>query len=112
MGLYDKHILPKLLHLACTNRPVMRRREKVVPLAHGRVLEIGLGSGLNLPYYDADKVSKLWGLDPSPELHKMARKSALSVDFDVEFIGLSAEEIPLETDCADTRGYKLPTTFI
>ena len=102
MGLYDKHILPKLVHLACTSRSVMRQREKVVPLAHGQVLEIGLGSGLNLPYYDADKVSKLWGLDPSPGIIKMAGKSAQSVGFDVEFIGLSAEEIPLETNCADT----------
>jgi ubiquinone/menaquinone biosynthesis C-methylase UbiE len=80
----------------------MRQREKVVPLAHGQVLEIGLGSGLNLPYYDTNKVSKLWGLDPSPQMHKMAEKSAQSVGFDVEFIALSAEEIPLETDCVDT----------
>ncbi len=102
MGLYEKHILPNLVHAACKHRPAMRQREKVVPLAHGRVLEVGLGSGLNLPYYDASKVSKLWGLDPSPEMIKMAEKQAESVSFDVEFISLPVEELPLETNCADT----------
>ena len=102
MRFYDKHILPNLVHFACSLQPAMRQREKVVPLARGRVLEIGLGSGLNLPYYDANKVSKLLGLDPSPEMIKMAEKQARSVNFDVEFIPSSGESIPLETDSIDT----------
>ncbi len=102
MGLYSKYILPKIVHLTCSMKPNMRQREKVVPLARGRVLEIGIGSGLNLPYYDAAKVTKLWGLDPSPEMTRMAEKAARSVRFDVEFIGLPGEEIPLEDNSVDT----------
>jgi ubiquinone/menaquinone biosynthesis C-methylase UbiE len=83
-------------------KPNMRQREKVVPLAHGRVLEIGIGSGLNFPYYDASNVTKLWGLDPSPEMTQMAEKVARAVPFDVEFIGLPGDEIPLEDDSVDT----------
>jgi len=46
-------------------KPIGRQREKVVPLAEGRVLEIGIGSGLNLPYYRRENVTKLWGLEPA-----------------------------------------------
>lgn len=102
MSLYSKYILPKLVNLTCSMKTVMLQREKVVPLARGRVLEIGIGSGLNLPYYDASKVTRLWGLEPSPEMTRMAEKAARSVRFDVEFIGLPGEEIPLEDDSVDT----------
>lgn len=102
MGLYSKYVLPSLVHMACSAKPSMRQREKVVPLAEGRVLEIGIGSGLNLPYYDASKVTRLWGLDPSPELTKRARVAAGSVDFDVEFIDLPGDQIPLDRGSVDT----------
>jgi ubiquinone/menaquinone biosynthesis C-methylase UbiE len=102
MGLYGKYILPKVVHFACGLKPNMRQRAKVVPRAHGRVLEIGIGSGLNLPYYDATKVSKVWGLDPSPEMTQMARRAAASLPFEVEFIGLPGDEIPLEDRSIDT----------
>ena len=102
MGLYSKHILPKLVHLTCSTKPIMRQREKVVPLAHGRVLEIGIGSGLNLPFYDDGKVTKLWGLEPAPEMRRMAEKAARSARFGVELIGLVGEEIPLENNSVDT----------
>lgn len=102
MGLYSKHVLPNLVHFACNQRSVMNQREKVVPLARGTVLEVGLGSGLNLPHYDAAKVSKVWGLDPSPEMMGMAEKRACSVDFDVELIHLPCEDIFLEAKSVDT----------
>jgi ubiquinone/menaquinone biosynthesis C-methylase UbiE len=102
MGLYSKYILPKVVHLACSTKPTMRQREKVVPLAKGRVLEIGIGSGLNLPYYDVSKVTKLWALDPSPEMTKLAERAVRSVHFDVEFIDLPGGEIPLENKSVDT----------
>ena len=102
MGLYNKYLLPKLVHLTCGQRPVMRQRDKVVPLASGKVLEVGIGSGLNLPYYDPAQVTGLWGLEPAPEMTHMAREAARSVDFEVEFIHQPAEEIPLETGAVDS----------
>jgi ubiquinone/menaquinone biosynthesis C-methylase UbiE len=102
LGLYSKYILPKLVHLTCSSKPIMRQREKIVPVAQGRVLEVGIGSGLNLPYYDVGKVTKLWGLDPSPEMRTMAENAARSVPFSVELIELLGEEIPLEDDSVDT----------
>jgi ubiquinone/menaquinone biosynthesis C-methylase UbiE len=102
MGLYRKYVLPKVVHYACSARPNMRQRQKVVPRARGRVLEIGIGSGLNLPFYDADKVEKVWGLDPSPEMRAMAGRAAASVPFEVELIGLPGEEIPLDGASVDS----------
>jgi ubiquinone/menaquinone biosynthesis C-methylase UbiE len=102
MGIYEKYILPKVVHHTCGQRPAMRQREKVVPLAEGRVLEIGIGSGLNLPFYQREKVDHIWGLDPSEEMWAIARKKAETSHLDVEFLKSGAEEIPLDTDCADT----------
>lgn len=102
MGLYSRYILPRVIHFTCGLKPNMRQREKVVPRARGRVLEIGIGSGLNLPYYDSAKVSKVWGLDPSPEMTQMARRIAGSLPFEVEFIGVPGDEIPLEDNSVDT----------
>ena len=102
MRFYDRFILPKLLHFACGLKPVRRQREKVVPHARGRVLEIGIGSGLNLPFYDSTKVTRLWGLEPSLEMRRVAERATHRVGFEVELIGLSAEEIPLEDDAVDT----------
>jgi ubiquinone/menaquinone biosynthesis C-methylase UbiE len=101
MKLYDKYLLPKLVHLACGQKPSMRQREKVVPLADGRVLEIGIGSGLNIPFYDPDKVQHLWGLDPSAEMWSIAQKNARRFHIDAEFIQSGAESIPLDDNSAD-----------
>jgi len=102
MGFYDKYLLPKLVHFTCGQNPAMRQREKVVPLAAGRVLEIGIGSGLNIPFYDRQKVEHLWGLDPSAEMWSIAQKNAMDHHLDAEFIQSGAESIPLDADSADT----------
>ena len=102
MGLYAKHILPRMIDRACSAEPVARQREKVVPLAEGTVLEIGIGSGLNLPYYDAAKVEKVIGLDPAEEMLAMARARAAEAAFPVEHLALAGEEIPLEDNSVDT----------
>jgi len=95
MSLYDKYVLPKFLNCACGSNPVARQRQKVAPLVEGKVLEIGIGSGLNLPFYDKSKIDELWGLDPSEELSDMAKKVADSENIEVNFISSGAEEIPL-----------------
>jgi len=102
MGIYDKYVLPKIVHFVCGMKPTMKQREKVVPLVHGRVLEIGLGSGLNLPYYDSSRVKHVWGLDPSREMWAIAEKRVNGVDLDVEFLEGDAANIPLDDGSADT----------
>ena len=102
MSLYEKYVLPKFLNCACGSKPVARQREKVVPLAEGKVLEIGIGSGLNLPFYDKTKVDEIWGLDPSEELSGMARTVAKQEGMKVNFISSGAEEIPLPDDHFDS----------
>jgi ubiquinone/menaquinone biosynthesis C-methylase UbiE len=102
MGLYSKYILPRVIHFTCGLKPNMRQREKVVPHARGRVLEVGIGSGLNLPFYDSANVTKVWGLDPAPEMTRIAERAARSLPFEVEFIGLPGDEIPLEDGSVDT----------
>jgi ubiquinone/menaquinone biosynthesis C-methylase UbiE len=83
-------------------KPNMHQRRKVVPLAQGVALEVGIGSGLNLPFYDASRIIKVIGLDPSPEMTQIAAKVASAVPFDVEFICLPGEEIPLDNNSVDT----------
>ncbi len=102
MGFYDKYILPRFITCACGTKPLMKQREKVIPLASGRVLEIGIGTGLNLSYYQADKVEKLIGLDPSEDSWQLAAKRAEQVSFPLEFVGLPGEQIPLEDESIDT----------
>jgi len=102
MGLYEKYILPKVLHFACGMEPMMRQREKVVPQAEGHVLEVGIGSGLNLSYYEASRVTKVTGLDPSVEMSQMAQQAAGDAPVDVEFLNLPGDEIPLDDHSVDS----------
>ena len=102
MGLYTKYLLPKAVHFACSTKQIMRHRKKVVSLAAGRVLEVGIGSGLNLPFYDPAKVEHVWGLDPSKELWMLAEKTLAQAEFNVEFINGDVEAIPLDDCSADT----------
>ncbi|HEY8514320.1 MAG TPA: class I SAM-dependent methyltransferase [Candidatus Binatia bacterium] len=102
MGLYERYFLPKLIDLAMRQKPIMRQRRKVVPLAYGRVLEIGIGSGRNLEFYDRSRVEHLWGLEPSPEMRKLAAARARELGIDVEFLDLPGEHIPLADGSVDT----------
>jgi len=101
MSLYEKYVLPHVINCACGSKPMMKQREKIVPLAHGKVLEIGMGSGLNLPYYDPDKVDMVWGLEPSEGMREKARSRVEAAPFDVQWLGLPGEEIPLEDHSVD-----------
>ncbi len=101
MSFYDKWIFPWLVDLAMRNKEATRYRSQIVPKAHGTVLEIGIGSGLNLPFYGSG-VEQLYGLDPSAELLAMARKKAGAAAFPIELLAHSSEEIPLDDGCVDT----------
>jgi len=102
MGFYDRYLLPPLLDLAMSAKPIRYQRKKVVPLAEGRVLEIGIGAGQNLAFYDPTKVTHLWGLEPSAEMRARAQKKVGDLKFPFEFLDLKAEEIPLDDKSADT----------
>ncbi len=102
MGFYEKHIVPHFINCACSTKPIMKQREKIVPQASGTILEIGIGTGLNLPYYAPDKVERLIGLDPSERSWELAGERARDLPFEVEFIGLPGEQIPLDDDSVDT----------
>jgi ubiquinone/menaquinone biosynthesis C-methylase UbiE len=100
MNFYQKHIVPRITNFLCGHKLFTQQRQKVVPLAKGHVLEIGFGTGLNLGFYDPDKVDHVWGLDPAAAMWQMADVAA--VPFGVEFIQASAESIPLDKGSADT----------
>jgi ubiquinone/menaquinone biosynthesis C-methylase UbiE len=102
MSFYDDRVLPHLIDLACSTKPTRKQREKIVHLAEGDVLEIGFGSGLNLPYYDAGKVRRIFGLEPSAGMRRKAQPNVDASGLDVEFIDLPGEDIPLEPNSVDT----------
>ncbi len=102
MGLYDKYLLPYLIDLACGLKPVHRQRAKLVPQARGRVLEIGIGTGLNLRHYRAEQVDELWGLDPAAQMHRLAEKRMRQAGLEVKLLALPAEEIPAPDHSFDT----------
>jgi ubiquinone/menaquinone biosynthesis C-methylase UbiE len=102
MGFYDKHLLPRVVHFTCGLKPALKQREKIVPRARGTVLEIGIGSGLNIPFYDAQNVSHLMGLDPSADMWAIAQKNAEAHHIEAEFLEAPAEDIPLKRNSIDT----------
>jgi|SRR5579862_719447 len=99
MGFYNRKILPKLLDLAMRNPEVMPFRQRTISRAKGKVLEIGVGSGLNLPLY-GNEVSEVVGLDPHPAFIAMASRKQASVP--VKILEASAESIPLEDASVDS----------
>ncbi len=93
MNLYDQHVLPHLIDFACGMGAVMKTRAQIVPQAEGRVLEIGIGSGLNLSFYDPAKVSVIVGVDPSAAMQKLAQQRAAQISIPVEMIALELGQI-------------------
>ena len=101
MGFYAHRILPHVIDLAMRNKEATRLRADWIPHARGEVLEVGIGSGLNLPFYSS-QVQHVYGVDPSPELQTMARKRAAGRTH-IEFLLQSAEEpLPLAEASIDT----------
>jgi len=95
MSFYDRVVLPRLLDFAMRGKEASRYRARVVPAARGRVLEMGIGSGLNLRFYGGD-VTAVVGVDPSPEMLRLARPKAAAAPFPVELVNRAGETLPFD----------------
>lgn len=102
MNVYEKYCLPHCINCLCGLQAITRQRQKVVPLATGRVLEIGIGAALNLPYYNSDQVEFIWGLEPSAEMRTAARKNLHAAAIEVQWLSSPASEVPLDDGVVDT----------
>lgn len=102
MGFYDRHVLPRLLDVACGAPPIMKQRDKIVPGASGRVLEVGVGTGHNLPLYDAERVELVWALEPSHDMRARALRNERACPVEVHWLDLPGERIPLSDASVDT----------
>lgn len=102
MGLYDRYVLPYLIDYACGVGTVLKARSQIVPQAHGRVLEIGIGSGLNLSFYDAAKVDVIVGVDPSAAMQQRAKERVAAINIPVEMIALELGQIQAQDASFDS----------
>ncbi len=101
-SLWERLVTPVAINCVCGAKPFANQRARIVPQAEGVVLELGLGTGLNLPFYNKDKVSKVIGIDPGVSLLKKAEKHINNAPFDVEVLCESAEDMPLENNLVDS----------
>lgn len=101
-SLYDRWILPPLLKTACSSPAITAQRAKVVPFAQGRVLELGIGMGLNLAHYNAARVTEVIGVDPSPELRALAQAAPRAPGLSVRVEDGTTEALPLDDASVDT----------
>ena len=102
MSFYEKRILPRLVNFACALGPMMKQRAKVVPQARGKVLEVGIGSGLNLSFYRSDQVDSLVGIDPSRETWSLHKENTENLGFEFQYIQTGAEDIPADNHSFDS----------
>jgi SAM-dependent methyltransferase len=100
-SLYERLILPRLLKCACSAPPIMKQRAKVVPKAQGRVLELGIGMGLNLALYDPSKVESVTGVDPARELRQIAEAAPRAEGLEVRVEDGTAEALPFDAGSFD-----------
>lgn len=99
---FDRYFSPYLLDISCGIRSIRHQREQVVPLVYGHILEVGIGTGLNLPHYDPLKVKTIIGLDPAQALQRLALKRVQHSGLAVELLVHSAEQLPFaaaQFDC-------------
>jgi SAM-dependent methyltransferase len=102
MGLYERYLLPKFIGCACGAKPIMRQRRKIVPLAEGETLEIGIGAGHNLKYYESTRVTRVVGLEPLAPLRDMAAMAARPDGLKLDLVDGLAEAMPFETGRFDS----------
>jgi len=102
MAFYRDHIYPRLVDILGDPLPIRKIRQQIIPQAHGKVLEIGVGSGANFIHYDSTKVSQLYALEPNPGMIRLAEKQQRKTKLNIEFIDLPGERIPLADGSIDT----------
>src|SRR5262245_50524641 len=102
MAVYRDHIYPQLIRILGNPKPIRDIRQRIIPLAHGTVLEIGVGPGANFVYYDPARVRKLYALEPNPGMRRLADRQRRRTSLDVEFLDLPGEHIPLADEAVDT----------
>jgi SAM-dependent methyltransferase len=102
MGFYARRVLPWLITKACSGPSIAKQRPKVVPFAQGRVLEFGIGGGLNLPFYNASIVSEVIGIEPSPELRERTLAAPRPEGLKLTVEAGEAEQLPFEDAAFDT----------
>lgn len=102
MSFYADRILPHVIDKACSMGQIMKLRSQVVPQARGTVLEVGMGSAINLPFYDASRVDRVYGLEPSEGMRRKAQPNLRRSPVEVEWLDLPGERIPLDDESVDT----------
>lgn len=102
MGFYNERILPHLIDKSCSLGGIMKLRAQLIPEASGKVLEVGMGSGINLSLYDAERVKLVYGLEPSEGMRRKAETNLRKSPVPVEWLGLPGEKIPLDDNVVDT----------
>ncbi len=102
MPFYRDHVYTHLVDKPGDPPPIRETRQRILPLAEGMVLEIGVGSGVNFAYYDPTKVTRLYALEPNARMIRLAERRRLQTQLDIEFLGLPGERIPLEDGTVDT----------
>ncbi|SRR6266403_233416 len=101
MPFYRNHIYPRLVSALGDPKPIREVRQRMIPLAQGEVLEIGVGPGVNFVLYDPKKVSKVYALEPNPGMIRLAEQHRRT-ELNVEFLNLPGERIPLGDGSVDT----------
>jgi ubiquinone/menaquinone biosynthesis C-methylase UbiE len=102
MGFYRERVYPQLVNILGNPKPIAEIRQRIMPLAQGVVLEIGVGTGVNFPHYDPARVHKLYALEPNKGMLRRANEQRSRVEFQVEFLDLPGERIPLSEASVDT----------
>ena len=96
MSFYRDRIYPRLVSKLGDPKPIREVRQQIIPWAQAEVLEIGVGSGVNLVHYDPVRVSKIYALEPNPGVIRLANRQASQTKLDIQFLDLPGERIPLE----------------
>jgi SAM-dependent methyltransferase len=102
MSFYREHIYPHLVSALGNPKPIAEIRQRIVPLAHGDILEIGVGPGVNFPHYDSARVHKVYALEPNKGMLRRADEQRSRTRLQIEFLDLPGERIPLLDASVDT----------